>query len=251
MTDNTPATSTDDGVQKQLLQDAAAELQADQLAREKARPKNVGEGTVRLVTDSLGGVAFGTVAAVMGPVEGFKKSGAKGIVTGALGGLATGLASTTLGIGSGISGFVQGAGQSAAGKKALPDDARLLVDRHASAPPSLPSVRTDYLTARKSLYGDLLTDMSSDSATAGLAAHGLNPPVDNELYRVLEVDVNATPAQLRKAYYHMAQKYHPDKHPDDPDATEKFQKISSAYQYVSWSAFFPFRLFTHYCFLFY
>ena len=57
---------------KQLLMDAAAEIRNDQLAREKSRPQNVGEGTLRLLGDSLGGVALGAAAVVMGPVQGYK-----------------------------------------------------------------------------------------------------------------------------------------------------------------------------------
>ncbi|TPX33482.1 hypothetical protein SmJEL517_g03602 [Synchytrium microbalum] len=55
-------------------------------------------------------------------------------------------------------------------------------------------------------------------------------PVDMEYYNVLGVDSKATPAQVKKAYYQMAMKAHPDKNRDDPNADEKFKKISEAYQ---------------------
>jgi hypothetical protein len=46
----------------------------------------------------------------------------------------------------------------------------------------------------------------------------------------LGVDVKATAAQIKKAYYLKAMKFHPDKNPDDPAAEEKFKSISEAYQ---------------------
>ena len=55
-------------------------------------------------------------------------------------------------------------------------------------------------------------------------------PLDLEYYTILGVDAKATPAQIKKAYYQMAMKAHPDKNRDDPEADDKFKKISEAYQ---------------------
>ena len=51
----------------------------------------------------------------------------------------------------------------------------------------------------------------------------------NEHYRTLGVDPGASKGEIKKAYRALAQKYHPDKNPDDPSAEEKFKKISEAY----------------------
>lgn len=262
MADHAPEDSTDVNPHRLLLADAAAEIRADQIAREKARPQNVGEGTARFVGDALSGVALGAAALVMGPYQGYKQSGPKGIVGGTLGGIAVGVATTTLGLGSGIASFAQGASRTAQKINPPSRDPRLVVvdDDHAAATDGADAstdraklrdsnasadanasarsfneetvnIKEVYFAERKLLYAELMADYSAESTAASM--DGLAPPVDNELYHVLDVEVDATPAQIRKAYYRMAQKYHPDKHPDDPEATEKFQQVGQAYQYVS------------------
>ena len=51
-------------------------------------------------------------------------------------------------------------------------------------------------------------------------------------YEVLGVEKNASKDDIKKAYRKLAQKYHPDRNPDD-DAKTKFQEISKAYQTLS------------------
>lgn len=50
------------------------------------------------------------------------------------------------------------------------------------------------------------------------------------LYATLGVATDSGEAEIRKAYRRLALKWHPDKNPDNPDATAEFQKISSAYE---------------------
>ena len=49
------------------------------------------------------------------------------------------------------------------------------------------------------------------------------------MYKTLELDENATPEQIKKAYRKLAKKYHPDIN-KSPQAEEKFKEISGAYE---------------------
>ncbi|HUX04059.1 MAG TPA: molecular chaperone DnaJ [Acidimicrobiales bacterium] len=54
-----------------------------------------------------------------------------------------------------------------------------------------------------------------------------------DLYAVLEVDRNASPDDLKKAYRRLARQYHPDANPDDPAAEARFKEVSQAYEILS------------------
>ncbi|MGM0419498.1 MAG: molecular chaperone DnaJ [Bacillota bacterium] len=54
-----------------------------------------------------------------------------------------------------------------------------------------------------------------------------------DYYDILGVDKDASQDEIKKAYRKKAKKYHPDRNPDDPDASEKFKEISEAYGILS------------------
>ncbi|SEG38400.1 molecular chaperone DnaJ [Billgrantia desiderata] len=54
-----------------------------------------------------------------------------------------------------------------------------------------------------------------------------------DYYEVLGVERGADTKEIKKAYRRLAQKYHPDRNPDDDKAAEKFREVSEAYEILS------------------
>lgn len=54
-----------------------------------------------------------------------------------------------------------------------------------------------------------------------------------DLYEVLGVSKSASKDEIKKAYRKLANKFHPDKNPDDPSAEEKFKEVKRAYEVLS------------------
>ena len=51
-----------------------------------------------------------------------------------------------------------------------------------------------------------------------------------KLYDILGVTTTASKSEVKKAYHKKSKEVHPDKHPDDPEANNKFQEVQKAYE---------------------
>jgi len=55
-----------------------------------------------------------------------------------------------------------------------------------------------------------------------------------DFYKLLNVDRNASDAEIKKSYRSLAMKFHPDRNADNPEAAEvKFKQIKEAYEILS------------------
>ena len=54
-----------------------------------------------------------------------------------------------------------------------------------------------------------------------------------DYYEVLGLQKGASEGDIKKAFKSLARKYHPDLHPDDAEAAEKFKEINEAYEVLS------------------
>lgn len=52
-------------------------------------------------------------------------------------------------------------------------------------------------------------------------------------YKVLDVPQGASQDEIKKAYRKKAKEYHPDLHPDDPNATKKMNEVNEAYDMLT------------------
>ncbi|TGZ50023.1 hypothetical protein CRM22_010872 [Opisthorchis felineus] len=75
--------------------------------------------------------------------------------------------------------------------------------------------------------------MAPRSSVGGEASDGRRHSENVDFYAVLEVDKEATPADIKRAYRRLALRFHPDKNPDDPNASEKFKEINRAHAVLS------------------
>jgi hypothetical protein len=82
---------------------------------------------------------------------------------------------------------------------------------------------------------DLLKKLEDDLDAAG-APSGANTGAVKETfyYDALEVDPKAEPSAIKRRYYVLARKYHPDKvAADDKESADKFKEVAEAYQVLS------------------
>jgi len=216
------------------------------LKRPKDVAEGVGQGVGNILKGAIGGAALLVSAPIKGAYDGGHREGSWGALKGfgvglglgVIGGLTMIVGGTVTGcyqIGRGIANTPSSITARSEGKD-WDDDKREWIYYNLEEEASLYLNMSDdeYLQSLQQAGSSLEPpqDTASNTTTQQQQADNnekLKRPLkkvnDLEFYQTLDVASNATPAEIKKAYYKKARDNHPDKHPNDPEAHAKFQVI--------------------------
>mmetsp|Transcript_7093 Transcript_7093/g.12831 ORF Transcript_7093/g.12831 Transcript_7093/m.12831 type:complete len:555 (-) Transcript_7093:96-1760(-) len=206
---------------------------------DSSRPKHAGEGLAsgfgNIVGGAVGAVGIIVLAPVVGTAVGGKNGGlvggTLGLVGGAVGGVVFGAVLAVGGLVQGTTQIVRGIYntpnaivQPRKGKWWNENDGKWIETNLEEEAKALEKVPKD----DKDILGEALDDAEK---AAGADSGGKKEVKDPFYYEVLGVDTDAEPSKIKRQYYVLARKYHPDKvGADDKEAADKFKDIAEAYQ---------------------
>mmetsp|Transcript_7025 Transcript_7025/g.9414 ORF Transcript_7025/g.9414 Transcript_7025/m.9414 type:complete len:398 (+) Transcript_7025:160-1353(+) len=200
----------------------------------RSQPRDLFDGTINGVLNIIKG-AFGAFASILVcPIIGYKvaESSTTGVIVGLIGGGISGFIVGVAGIVTGLSQIVSGFMATPAAIKSSKDgmawdkrDGKWIWYRLEEEEQELLRTKPDPNASSSS---------SSSTKDNKNKAHPKRKVKNTEYYDLLEVSPDATPSQIKKAYYKKAKKLHPDKNPENAEEAEVlFRELSLAYQTLS------------------
>lgn len=206
------------------------------------RPSDVVDGAVKGTGAILAGVAGGLGTLVVAPLHGAYEGGVMGAMSGAVVGCIGAAVVVAVGAGAGVVQVVRGVcvtpewcEATIMGKEWDPKLERFIIyDLNEEATLVL---NMDFKMYVKYTAPYLAANLELEEKSKSKGEEGAerkNRDVrETKLYDVMGVPTDATSSEIKKAYYQLARKYHPDKNAGDDAAKVRFQEIGDAYQVLS------------------
>jgi len=221
-------------------QKAKEQLQA---ILDQSRPKHLGYGIASGVGNILGAAVGAVGIVVLAPTLGLgfgaKQGGILGGTVGLVGGVVVGAVG---GVALAVGGAVQGVTQVIRGAAATPEaiiapsqgkwwnevEGKWILTKLDEEYQNMLDVPQD----DEDILGDAIKDAEKSTKPPGAVT--ASKVVDTAYYDALEIAPDAEPSKVKRQYYLLARKYHPDRvGKDDKVCADKFKDIAEAYQVLS------------------